>query len=159
MKKTLQMMLTSTKSNDAPVIFLWKSVHVLFYWTLMMILLRHYCPDDVIKLLYSLYAFIALSFDILHLWHQYMCEKWILTHIWYAFGFAPKPAVTPYNKTKCPIFLSHSPKRILSQGILIQRCEREMCPWAISKYFSDWVQTQVLKCENMPMDEQSANHK
>jgi hypothetical protein len=37
--------------------------------------------------------------------------------------------------------------------------EREMCPWAISKYFGDWVQTQVLKCENMHIDEQSANHK
>jgi hypothetical protein len=37
--------------------------------------------------------------------------------------------------------------------------EREMCPWAISKYFGDWVQTQVLKCENMSKDEQSANHK
>jgi hypothetical protein len=24
--------------------------------------------------------------------------------------------------------------------------EREMCPWAISKYFGDWVPTQVLKC-------------
>jgi hypothetical protein len=35
--------------------------------------------------------------------------------------------------------------------------EREMCPWAISKYFGDWVPTQVLKCESMPMDEQSAN--
>jgi hypothetical protein len=29
--------------------------------------LRYYDPDDVIKLLYSLYAFIVLSFDILHL--------------------------------------------------------------------------------------------
>jgi hypothetical protein len=37
--------------------------------------------------------------------------------------------------------------------------EREMCLWAISKYFGDWVQTQVLKCENVPMVEQSANHK
>ena len=35
--------------------------------------------------------------------------------------------------------------------------EREMCPWAITKYFGDWVPTQVLKCESMPMDEQSAN--
>jgi hypothetical protein len=35
--------------------------------------------------------------------------------------------------------------------------EREMCPWAISKYFGDWVPTQVLKCESMLMDEQSAN--
>jgi hypothetical protein len=35
--------------------------------------------------------------------------------------------------------------------------EREMCPWAISKYFGDWVSTQELKCESMPMDEQSAN--
>jgi hypothetical protein len=24
--------------------------------------------------------------------------------------------------------------------------EREMCPWAISKYFGDWVPTQVLLC-------------
>jgi hypothetical protein len=30
-------------------------------------LLRYNVLDDVIKLLYSLYAFIALSFDILHL--------------------------------------------------------------------------------------------
>ena len=30
-------------------------------------------------------------------------------------------------------------------------------PWAISKYFGDWVPTQVLKCEFMPMDGQSAN--
>jgi hypothetical protein len=42
---------------------------------------------------------------------------------------------------------------------LIANIEREMCPWAISKYFGDWVQTQVLKCENMLMGEQSANHK
>jgi hypothetical protein len=35
--------------------------------------------------------------------------------------------------------------------------EREMCPWAISKYFGDWVPTQVLKCEIMLMDEQGAN--
>jgi hypothetical protein len=35
--------------------------------------------------------------------------------------------------------------------------EREMCPWAISKYFGDCVPTQVLKCEFMLMDEQSAN--
>jgi hypothetical protein len=37
------------------------------------------------------------------------------------------------------------------------KIEREMCPWAISKYFGDWVSTQVLKCESMPMDEQSEN--
>jgi hypothetical protein len=37
--------------------------------------------------------------------------------------------------------------------------EREMCPWAISKYFGDWVSTQVLICKSMPMDEQVANHK
>jgi hypothetical protein len=35
--------------------------------------------------------------------------------------------------------------------------EREMCPWVISKYFGDWVPTQVFKCESMSMDEQSAN--
>jgi hypothetical protein len=35
--------------------------------------------------------------------------------------------------------------------------EREMCPWAISMYFGDWVPTQVLKCEFMLMDKQSAN--
>jgi hypothetical protein len=35
--------------------------------------------------------------------------------------------------------------------------EREMCPWAISKYFGDCVPTQVLKCEFMLMDGQSAN--
>jgi hypothetical protein len=35
--------------------------------------------------------------------------------------------------------------------------EREMCPWAISKYFGDCVPTQVLKCESIPMDGHSAN--
>jgi hypothetical protein len=35
--------------------------------------------------------------------------------------------------------------------------EREMCPWAISKYFGDWVPTQVLKWKSMPIDGQSAN--
>jgi hypothetical protein len=40
-----------------------------------------------------------------------------------------------------------------------ETCEREMCLWDISKYFGDWVSTQVLKCKSMPMDEQSANHK
>jgi hypothetical protein len=35
--------------------------------------------------------------------------------------------------------------------------EREMCPWAISKYFGDWVSTQVFKWESTSMDEQSAN--
>jgi hypothetical protein len=31
---------------------------------------------------------------------------------------------------------------------LLSRCdlEREMCPWAISKYFGDWVPTQVVMC-------------
>jgi hypothetical protein len=42
---------------------------------------------------------------------------------------------------------------------LVSKLEREMCPWAISKYFGDWVQTQGPKCENMLMDEQSVNHK
>ncbi len=100
MKKTLQMMLTSTKSNNAPVTFLWKSVHVysivLRWWHY----LRHLCLDDVIKLLYSLYAFIALYFDILHLWRQHMCGKWILAHIWYAFGFAPKTGCDSIKHTK-----------------------------------------------------------
>jgi hypothetical protein len=36
--------------------------------------------------------------------------------------------------------------------------EREMCPWAISKYFGDWVPTQVLLCWSMQYGGQSANH-
>ena len=65
-----------------------------------MILLRYYFQDGVIKLLYSLYAFIALSFDILHLWRQYMCGKWILAHICYAFGFAPRTRCDTTRTTK-----------------------------------------------------------
>jgi hypothetical protein len=102
MKKTLQMMLTSTKSNNAPVIFLWKSVHVLSIVLWWWYYLRHLCMDDVIKLFYSFYAFIALSFDILHLWRQHMSGKWILSHICYAFGFAPK--------TRCDTYLRNHPK-------------------------------------------------
>jgi hypothetical protein len=36
--------------------------------------------------------------------------------------------------------------------------ERKMCPWAISKYFGDWVPTQVLLCWSMQCGGQSANH-
>jgi hypothetical protein len=83
-------MLMSIESNDVPVTFRWKSVHVysavLWWWYF----LRHYCLDDVIKLLYSLLRFIAFYFDILHLWRQHMCGKWIHAHICYAFSFAPK---------------------------------------------------------------------
>jgi hypothetical protein len=90
MRKTLTMGMMSTKSSDAPVIFLWKIAHVIptvLWWRYY---LRYLCLDDVIKLTYSLCAFIALSFDILHLWCQHICGKWILAHICYAFDFAPK---------------------------------------------------------------------
>jgi hypothetical protein len=90
MRKTLSKMLTSTESNDASVIFLWKIAYVIpaviWWWNY----LRHLCLDDVIMLLYSLYAFITLPFDILHLLSQYMCEKWIIAHICYVIGFASK---------------------------------------------------------------------
>jgi hypothetical protein len=36
--------------------------------------------------------------------------------------------------------------------------EREMCLWAISKYFGDWVPTQVLLYWSMQYGGQSANH-
>jgi hypothetical protein len=39
----------------------------------------------------------------------------------------------------------------------ICKFEREMCPWAISKYFGDCVPTQGLKCVFMLLEEQSAN--
>jgi hypothetical protein len=89
MRKTVTMVMTSTESNDASVIFLWKTVHVIFVILWWWYYLRHLYLDDVIKLLYSLYAFIALTFNILHLWRQRMCGKWILAHICYAFGFTP----------------------------------------------------------------------
>jgi hypothetical protein len=111
MEKALQMMLTSTKSNDVPVIFLWKIAHVLSAILWWWYYLRHLCLDDVIKLLYSPYAFIALSFDILHLWLQNMCGKWILAHICYAFGFAPK--------TGCDIYPLSQKKNRATPRILI----------------------------------------
>jgi hypothetical protein len=95
-------MLTSTKSNDAPVIFLWKIAHVISVVLWWWYYLRHLCLDDVIKLLYPLYAFIALSFDILHLWPHYMCGKWILEHICYAFGFAPKIGCDMFSLSNVP---------------------------------------------------------
>jgi hypothetical protein len=66
---------------------------VLWQWYLL-----RYCDlDDVIKLLYSLYSFIALSFNILHLWRQHICGKWILAHICYVFVFAPKTGCDRYS--------------------------------------------------------------
>jgi hypothetical protein len=73
MLETSLMTTMSFKSNDAPVIFLWEITHVisalLWCWYLLKIQWFRWCN----KVLYSLYAFIALSFDILHLWHQHMC--------------------------------------------------------------------------------------
>jgi hypothetical protein len=106
-------MLTSTRSNDVPVIFLWKITHVLFVVLWWWYYLRHLCLGDVIKLLYSPYSFIALSFDILHLWRQHMCGKWILTHICYAFGLAPK--------TGCDIYPLSQKKNRATPEILIWR--------------------------------------
>jgi hypothetical protein len=34
-------------------------------------------------------------------------------------------------------------------GPTFAMAEREMCPWAISKYFGDWVPTQVDLCKVM----------
>jgi hypothetical protein len=113
-------MLTSTKSNDAPVIFLWKIAHVisvvLWWWNY----LRHLCLDDVIKLLYSLYTFIALSFDILHLWRQHMCGKWILAHICYVFSFVGlgKKPVTQNPNPEYPNPNPKYPKPEFCSGIL-----------------------------------------
>jgi hypothetical protein len=90
MKKTLMEISMNTESNDVSVIFLWMITHVISVVLWLWYLLRYNDPDDVIKLLYSLYALIALSFDILHLWRQHMCGKWILAQICYAFGFAPR---------------------------------------------------------------------
>jgi hypothetical protein len=59
-----------------------------------MILLRYYCLDDVIKLLCSLYAFIALSFDI------YTCDVNICVEngSWHTYAMhsvlPSKPGVT-----------------------------------------------------------------
>jgi hypothetical protein len=51
-----------------------------------------------------------LSFDILHLWRQHICGKWILAHIYYAFGFA--------YKTGCDTRL----KRICERGSPCRTC-------------------------------------
>jgi hypothetical protein len=48
---------------------------------------------------------------------------------------------------------------IALEVVILGPAEREMCLWVISKYFGDWVSTQVLKYKSMPMDEQGANHK
>jgi hypothetical protein len=47
-------------------------------WYLLKIQLFKWCN----KVFYSLYTFIALSFDILHLWHQHMCGN----GSWHTYG-------------------------------------------------------------------------
>jgi hypothetical protein len=63
----MTMVTMSTESSDAPVIFLWEGYPCYFCCTLIMILLILLSMDDVIKYYTLFYAFIALSFDILHL--------------------------------------------------------------------------------------------
>jgi hypothetical protein len=55
-------MLMSIESNDALVTFLWKSVHVLSTVLWWWYFLRHYCLDDVMKLLYSLLHLYCIVF-------------------------------------------------------------------------------------------------
>jgi hypothetical protein len=83
--------------------------------------LRHYYLYDVIKLRYSL--FFALFFDILHLWRQHMCGKWILPHICYAFGFVPK--------TGCDSCVSvrHDLSRILLTALSLSRASDRVKHW------------------------------
>jgi hypothetical protein len=90
-----------------------------------------------------------------HMQHDVWClchAKWCDDVMLCEMVFISKIHAHPCNKTH-NLFIS----------ALTFRCkpplgaEREMCPWAISKYFGDWVSTQGLKCESMPMDEHSAN--
>jgi hypothetical protein len=60
--------------EDCPVVY--------FRFTLMWHLLKIQCFRWCSKVLYSLYAFIALSFDILHLWRQHMCGN----GSWHTYG-------------------------------------------------------------------------
>jgi hypothetical protein len=60
--------------EDCPVVY--------FRFTLMWHLLKIQCFRWCNKVLYSLYTFIALSFDILHLWRQHMCGN----GSWHTYG-------------------------------------------------------------------------
>jgi hypothetical protein len=60
--------------GDCPVVY--------FRFTLMWYLLKIQCCRWCNKVLYSLYAFIASSFDILHLWRQHMCGN----GSWHTYG-------------------------------------------------------------------------
>jgi hypothetical protein len=86
MLETLMEILSTTmnsKSNDAPVNFLWKIAQLfIFRSTLMWYLFKTQCLRWCNKVLYSLYVFIALSFDILHLWRQHMCGN----GSWHTYG-------------------------------------------------------------------------
>jgi hypothetical protein len=61
---------------------------------LIMILVKIQCSGWCNKVTLLPFTPLLYYLLIMHLWHQYMCGKWILYHICYAFGFTPKPGVT-----------------------------------------------------------------
>jgi hypothetical protein len=68
-------MCRSSSYGRLPMLF---NSALLWCWYLLKIQWFRWCN----KVLYSLYAFITLSFDILHLWHQYMCGN----GSWHTYG-------------------------------------------------------------------------
>jgi hypothetical protein len=91
-------MLTSTKSNDALVTFLWKSVHVysavLWWWYF----LRHYCLNDVIKLLYSLFTPLLHCLLIYYTCDINICVENGSCHTYVMHSVLPlKPDVTQWS--------------------------------------------------------------
>jgi hypothetical protein len=84
----------SSSCGRLPMLF---NSALLWCWYLLKIQWFRWCN----KVLYSLYAFIALSFDILHLWRQRMCGN----GSWHTYGMCSvlplEPGVTPRRTTDC----------------------------------------------------------
>ena len=102
-------------------------------------------------------------------WWEGYCAKMTWAEAGWATFFGSCPLVHfgkalhwwSHLKKRCLAQLLHEPEPKLKnkpyqRGPKVP--EREMCPWAISKYFGDWVPTQVLLCWSMQYGGQSANH-
>jgi hypothetical protein len=93
--------------------------------------------------------------DDVQLCNRCVCEFLILARTWFAFGLPSKTgcdsvprasgAPPPVQWARCqrrerpllfPRLRGHLIRKT-SRAALKGKCEREMCPWAISKYFGD----------------------
>jgi hypothetical protein len=87
-------------------------------------------------------------------WHLHMeCQWWHERQTLWTCYYTKAPLLL-YTELLLQVLCNKQQAIMHLLGLVL---EREMCPWAISKYFGDWVPTQAPLCWSMQCGRQSAN--